>query len=519
MKCKNIINIIGLLLIIILISSCHRNMDFLLLPDTYDEPIFPDYTQITVPVNIAPLNFIINDSADKYRIEFKGAAYGFSLKSKSNVIKIPPKKWRKLLTENAGKYYETTIMAKQHDGLWVRWDPIVNYITEDRIEPYISYRRINPGMIYWDKMDIVQRSLEDCREYSILSNQNTKNNCINCHTFQNRNPETLLLHLRKAPGGTLIQLNNKTLWLNTKTPHTLSSFVYPSWHPSEPIIAFSTNRIHQNFFGVGHRLNHVRDDASDIVIYDISKNLVYTDPKIATPDFENLPTWSPDGNYLYYIKTKHENKYYPDSLEWYDLMRIPVNTDQQSFGKPELLISSDSIQQSISWPQVSPDGKYLVFCITDYGYFTINDPESDLYMMELNGLTYKKLPVNSEYTESFPSWSGNSRWLMFTSKRLDGRFTIPCFSYIDDSGIAYKPFAIPMKNPREFLTRLTNINRPVFVSGKIETTQNELLGVVYSKTSGVMFDSLNVDIDAIAGATVELENVMTPQTGTPYMKD
>jgi Tol biopolymer transport system component len=270
---------------------------------------------------------------------------------------------------------------------------------------------------------------------------------------------------------------------------------------------------------MGDRLNHVRDDASDLVIYDLEKNLVYTDPGIATPDFENLPTWSPDGKYLYFIKTRHENKYLPDTVELYDLLRVPVNTKEQSIGTPELLISSDSVQKSISWPQVSPNGKFLVFCMTDYGYFTINDPTSNLYLMNLEDLSYNELPVNSNMTESFPSWSGNGRWLMFTSKRLDGRFTSPCFSYIDSSGIAQKPFVIPMKDPREYLTRLTNINRPVFVAGKIDFTQNDLLDVIYSEKSNVIFDSLCVDIDAIAGATVELENVITPQTGTPYMKD
>ena len=410
-----------------------------------------------------------------------------------------------------------TISSLQNDGSWKKYEPVLNKISKHKIEPYITYRRINTGMIFWDKMDIVQHSLEDCSEVDLISNQNTEKNCIHCHTFQNRNPQTLLLHLRKAPGGTLIKYPGKTLWLKTKTPYTLSSFVYPSWHPSEPVIAFSTNKIHQNFFGSGHRLNHVRDDASDIVVYDISDNLVYTDPVIASFDNENLPTWSPDGKYLYYIRTKHENKNLADSLELYDLLRIPINTKEQSFGVPELLISSDSLQRSISWPQISPDGKYLVFCMADYGYFTINDPSSDLYLMDLTNLSFKKLPVNSEMTESFPSWSGNNRWLMFTSKRLDGRFTLPCFSHIDSLGNAHKPFVLPMDDPRKFLSRLTNVNRPVFVSGEIEFTQNELLEIIYSETSEVVFDSVNVDIDAIAGATA-IDTSMQ-HTGTPYMRD
>jgi hypothetical protein len=500
-----------------MLICCNHDPDQYIYPENCGTLMFPDYSSITVPVNIAPLNFSVNQPAKKYRIRFESEHYNFVIRSGKPGIFIPPKKWRRLLKKNGEGQYQMIIKARLADGKWKTFEPITNYVSGTEIEPFITYRRINPGMIYWDKMDIVQRSLEDGSENTLISNQNTKYNCINCHTFQNRNPETFLLHLRKAPGGTIIRTDDKNLWLNTKTPFTLSSFVYPSWHPYESIIAFSTNKIHQNFFGTGNRLNHVRDEASDIVIYDYEKNLVYTDPAIATSNFENLPAWSPKGDFIYYISSDHKYKYEPDSMEMYDLYRIAINTREQTFGQPELLISSDSIHHSISWPQVSPDGNYLVFCVTDYGYFTINDPSSNLYLMNLKDFSYQELNVNSDMTESFPSWSGNSHWLMFTSKRLDGRFTTPCFSYIDSAGVAHKPFVIPMKDPRNFMTRLTNMNRPVFVSGKINLTQNKLLSIVNSETSGVVFDSIHVDVDAIAGATVE--NIVTPQTAAPYMKD
>jgi Tol biopolymer transport system component len=50
--------------------------------------------------------------------------------------------------------------------------------------------------------------------------------------------------------------------------------------------------------------------------------MTFTSPKIATLDFENMPSWSPDGKYLYYIKSPYADKFLHDTLEQYDLMRI-----------------------------------------------------------------------------------------------------------------------------------------------------------------------------------------------------
>jgi len=480
--------------------------------------IFPDYSGIIIPKNIAPLNFRINHQGIKYCIIFGSRdEENFKIVSKKADIRIPEKKWRKLLTKNAGNFITISLCVKTNEGIWECYKPIQNKISSDRIDPYIAFRRINAGMIFWEDMAIVQRNLENFCESDIISNQNTGNNCMNCHTFRNRDPESFMLHIRGVPGGTLITNKNKTLWLNTKTPYTLSPFVYPAWHPNGRYIAFSTNKIHQNFFGTGHRNNHVRDDASDLVVYDIDSNLAFTDPKIATLDFENMPAWSPDGRFLYYLRSKYEHKLMPDTSEMYDLMRIPFDPDTRKLGSPEMILSSDETGLSISFPQLSPDGNFLVFCMADYGYFNINNTSSDLYLMNLSDMSYSKLDINSDKTESFPNWSDNSRWLMFASKRIDGMYTLPHFAYVDSTGKVSKPFPLPMKDPEAYFTRLTNFNRPAFIKGKVTLTQNELLKIVYSKNRDVIFDTLNVDIDALTRATIT--NPTTPETSLPYMRD
>ena len=65
--------------------------------------IYPDYADITVPPNIAPLNFRVDNEGDRFVINFTGEnGYAFSLSTTKNVI-IPIKKWRTLLNEKKMK--------------------------------------------------------------------------------------------------------------------------------------------------------------------------------------------------------------------------------------------------------------------------------------------------------------------------------------------------------------------------------------------------------------------------------
>jgi hypothetical protein len=474
--------------------------------------LFPDYAGIIIPLNIAPLNFIVKENAVEYCVNFYGDDNGgFKVISRQPKIIIPIQKWKKLLKNNVNRNIYFKVSIKLNNGTWNCFQPVQNRVISDLIDPYIVYRHINAALYFWKDMSIVQRSLESFDESDILSNSNTDYNCMHCHTFNKNDPDEMVLHIREAHGGTFIKTKDKTLWLNTKTPHTLSPFVYPAWHPSGKYIAFSTNRIHQFFFGSGHRLNHVFDIASDIVVYDIQKNMVFTSPKIASRNLENLPNWSPDGKYLYYINCPYGVKSNQDSLMRYDLMRIHFDETTHDWGNPELLISAENSKMSASFPEASPDGRFVLFCMADYGYFTIGNPSSDLYMLDVRTGKYNKLGINSDQTESFHNWSSTGRWIVFASKRNDGIITLPYISYVDTSGIAYKPFVLPAKDPESLESRLFNYNRPVFVKDKVKVSQDEILSKIFEQTGKVYFDTLNVDIDALAGATAKPDkNVNSP---------
>jgi hypothetical protein len=129
-------------------------------------------------------------------------------------------------------------------------------------------------------------------------------------------------------------------------------------------------------------------------------------------------------------------------------------------------------------PSASPDGKYMVCSMSDYGYFTIFDKKSDLYSVNLETKEFKKLELNSNNAESYSTWSSNGRWLVFSSKRMDGVFTRPFIAYFDTNGITHTPFVLPQKDPEVYNRLLANFNRPELITGKIEITPIEIRNAV-----------------------------------------
>jgi Tol biopolymer transport system component len=126
-------------------------------------------------------------------------------------------------------------------------------------------------------------------------------------------------------------------------------------------------------------------------------------------------------------------------------MKIAYDPVHRVWGKLETVISSTEIGLSITEPRISPDNRFVLFTAAAYSQFPIYLPSADLYLLDIASGKWKRLDINSKQTDSFHSWSSNSRWIVFSSKRQDGVFTRPYFSYIDSSGMASKPFVLPQE--------------------------------------------------------------------------
>ena len=140
----------------------------------------------------------------------------------------------------------------------------------------------------------------------------------------------------------------------------------------------------------------------------------------------------------------------------------------------ETVLSAAQTGLSILLPRVSPDGRFLLFCMSQYGCFPVYQPTSDLYLMDLQTGKYRKASVNSEYAESWHSWSSNSRWIVFSSKRQGGLFTRPFLSYVDANGETHKPFVLPQKHPSFYESCYRVYSVPELIAGPV-TVDSEAL--------------------------------------------
>jgi hypothetical protein len=442
--------------------------------------ISPDYAGVTIPPNIAPLNFAILEKADAYVVKIRApCGKAVSVSSRNGVVRIPSGKWKPLLLENRGGDFSIDVFTRQK-GHWDRYRSVPLHVAAEPIDPYLVYRLIEPGFVRWNIMGIYQRNLETFEEVPVALNELSGKNCMNCHSFCHNDPSTMLFHVREKFSGTVIYRNGKLTKVNTSTGG-MGPGVYPAWHPGGRYIAFSVNKIVQRFHSVPDRTIEVQDTLSDVVLYDAETNRVSSCPALSTPGrLETFPCWAPNGRRLYYCSARATA---PDQYERirYDLLSIEFDPDKQEFGAVDTVVSSEKTGMSISFPRISPDGKYALICMSTYGNFTIWHRESDLYLVHLTTRQLSKPDINSPQSESYHSWSSNSRWIVFSSRRDDGRFTRPYIAYFDEQGTAHKPFVLPQKDPAFYSTFLKSYNLPELVISRIRLTPHELSAVIRSK--------------------------------------
>lgn len=439
--------------------------------ETGIEPeIYPDYKEVTIPPNIAPLNFRLKNNSRQAMLWVDDGKQKLQIESTDGKFIIPPSDWRIMIQKNIGKSIQMSIFMKEKQT-WEKFKPFTIRIAEELADPYLVYRLIEPGYELWEKMGIYQTNLETGEETAIYENKQTNYNCVNCHSFNKQNPDEMLFHMRGDFSGTFINENGKIEALNTKTDSTISSFVYPAWHPSGKYIAFSVNKIAQSFYLNNANRLEVFDSKSDIVVFNRVTKETFTTDIISAPDqLETFPFFSNDGKKLFFCSAKQapvpQNS---DSIR-YSLCSVSFNDEHESFGqKVDTIFNAQVQRKSASFPRVSPDGNFLLFTVSDYGTFPIWHKEADLKMYNLKEKRFENMAlVNSENTESYHSWSSNSRWFVFSSRRDDGLYTRLYLSYIGNDGNPAKAFMLPQKDPDFYSSYMKSYNIPEFVNAKVK---------------------------------------------------
>lgn len=485
---------------VILLSACGRKAQSVpseSTPIRQEADIYPDYKDVVIPPNIAPLNFMLCDSlAQDMVVLFKGAGGELVVGGKNDLkTDIDTTAWRSMLRENKAQSIRVTIFAR-HDDKWVSYPPYTLHVAQEDIDPYLSYRLIEPGYELYRQLGLYQRNLTNFDQQPIYENNRSydeeHNHCVNCHNYQNYSTKNMLFHVRAQHGGTIIVNNGKARKVQIKGDSILSAGVYPSWHPTQNLVAFSTNITGQTFHMKSREKIEVLDERSDLLLYDVEKDhvrLVLNDKK----ELETFPAWSPDGNYLYYCVAKEPapEETVPDSLLgmkmmrhydsiFYDIRRLPFDAAKRSFGPSEPVVDCANRHRSASFPRVSPDGRYLLWAEADYGQFHIWHHTADLFVKNLEtDSIYALEEANSPDVDSYHTWSSNGRWIVFSSRRMDGNYTRPFIAYFDRQGRAHKAFCLPQRDPEHNILLLKSYNVPELTKDAVRTTPAALKKVIY----------------------------------------
>lgn len=452
--------------------------------------IYPDFTNITVPSNIASPNFIIEDNASKYITLFKAGDSQILIRGRK--VCIPLRKWHRLTSQGN---ISVTVYEKK-DNSWFMMKPFSIDVAPE-IDAYIAYRLIPPSFQTFGRLSLNQRNITNFKEKVIYSNSMASADeglqCINCHSFRNWHTDRMQFHIRQLNGGTVYYLDGKLSKLNLKTDSTISAAVYPAWHPTRNYIAYSNNMTFQNIHTNHTDRMEAFDDESDLVLYDMDLNTVSIIEN-EHDEYECHPYWMPDGKTLFYVSAHVDD---PDwyfsvggasahnELLKYNLYSKSFNPEDKSWGESKLYYDAAAVDSSVTWPRISPDGTKLLACLSSHGVFPPYQSESDLVMFDLQNGTHRYLDeVNSNLAESYHSWSSSGRWIVFSTRREDGTYTRLYLSYLKDDGYFTKPFPIPQKDPEFSRKFLYSFNVPEFTVEPVKVSARKIASFVNSTEPG-----------------------------------
>lgn len=431
-------------------------------------PIYPDYTNITIPVNIAPLNFQLRDSSTSVEVVVQGKNSSFTL-YEDQKVQFSMKLWKKFIQDEVGNKVTVKIIAKSN-GEWYSYKPFYWEVVSDEIDPYLSYRLIEPGYEVWNSIQLCERHLETFNERVLADNNLTEGACMNCHIYGNQNSGLSMFHLRGPNGGTILNRNGELKKINTKAEGHISPAIYGNFHPSGKYAVFSTNIILPEFHSLRNERLEVYDTESDLMVIDLETNKVITSSLVSGPcNLETFPVFSADGRTIYFCSAP--TVALPDSLRTlkYNLCSIPFDAVTGNLGSQvDTLYNASEMGMSVCHPRTSPDGRFMLYSVADYGTFPIWHQETDLQMFDLHTRKTDSLAiVNSDRSDTYHSWSSNSRWFVFASKRDDGLYGKPYFSYVDSYGNVHKPFVLPQRDPAKYDYMLKSYNIPELSKGKV----------------------------------------------------
>lgn len=448
--------------------------------------MFPDYQEVTIPCNIAPLNFYYTDP-DLTRAVTVFSSGGESVTFRGREVVWKEKVWKRLVASASGSEIEVLSTLKSGTVEEKRWKI---HVSDDPIDPYLTYRLIEPGFEVWDDLEIVERHLESFESKVISDWRHTANKCMNCHIHSQARGDLSMFYLRGEGGGAILNRNGTLRKLSLRDSSMISPTVYGEIHPAGRFGVFSTNIIIPGMHSFANRRMEVFDTASDLCVADFDNNEMMSFPATARDDvFETFPVFSADGKWVYYCAAPARPVPAEINQLMYSLVRVPFDAATGTLGTQADTVWSASAQGlSVCHPKASPDGRWLLFTVADYGTFPINHRECDLRMLDLKtGNIFTLDEVNADGSDTYHSWSSTSKWFVFASKRGDGMFGKPWFSHVSEDGSVTKPFLLPQEDPHFYDNMLRSFNVPDLGSSSVGFDAEEI-GRVWREVPAEVFN-------------------------------
>ena len=308
-------------------------------------------------------------------------------------------------------------------------------------DPVIVYRAVTPSFHGRKTPDIYYREISSFKETLFYPGEGRY--CTNCHSFPD-NPDLGRADIELAIAGRdhVAELRNLGLYrFATKDGKALNiNTLFMGWHPeggkiavtgvdrilSRPLITMET----QEFYGV----------VSDILILDSRSLEVFSLPGASEPgQMETFPAWSRDGQSIVFARAQ---EYVLGDSTKYDLYRVPYNDGKGGKATPVPGASKNGLSNFN--PRFSPDGRWMTFNTATWA--SLVKPSADIWIMSTEeGAVPKPLECNSAYAmDSYHSWSSNSHWIAYASKRDDGIFARAYLTEISEDGHASPPVQLPV---------------------------------------------------------------------------
>jgi len=388
-------------------------------------------------------NAIIPNNYSHPIIEWQGPedyndAFLIELKSRKNTLNVvlKNKSWQPEGSEfnKFLKEKEVLITIYRLDkGVTYKSQPVRLAISERSLDDRIAFRMVQPLFDPELPNAIKIFSFDQKLPVSLIELQGT---CVGCHNYS---ANTAIFNIKRGVGRKLVTATRDDQEYSLDK-HAFGDFSFFTISPDGKHGVLVRNPL--------GRLIVKKDfiepfdypyQAADVYIYNFEDKTLTPLKGASDRNFvEDMPSFSPDGQYVIFSRYQYSEKDGVRGIHSMDLYQVPFNNGNGGDPVPIKNASSNNMYQYFA--RYAPNGKWISFCRADGSKGIYARRSSDIYLLSTKDNSVTKLNLNLDNTmDSWHDWSSDSHWLIFSSNREKNRLTSLYLVYIDDNGKDYPP--------------------------------------------------------------------------------